>query len=108
MFHSRRSAIALIAVVTLAVALSSVSATSFKFMVGNAEGNDIDLVNPSSHRLSNLVSTSAGLIKPDTMLRIPGKDRFLVSSGEELAESAIMIVNSNNGRVIGRFDDGTF
>lgn len=108
MIQTRRSAIVLIAVVAFAAAFVAVEASSFKFAVGNANGNDIDVVNTQSHKLTNLVKTSAGLISPDNMLTVPGKDRFIVSSGEELADSALMIVDSKSGRVVGRFDDGTF
>lgn len=107
MVQSRRSAVALIAVVAFAVAFVAVEAHGFKFAVGNSLGNDIDVINTKSNRVTNLVKSTAGLISPDNMLRIPGKDRFIVSSGEELSNSALMIVDSNTGRVIGRFDDGT-
>ena len=103
----RRASIVFLAVVAFAAVLASANAKNVKFMVGNSNGNDIVLLDTKNHKLTTLVPTSAGLDFPDTMLAIPGKDRFLVATGDELADSKILIINAKNGRVIGRFDDGT-
>lgn len=76
-----------------------------KYLVGNSNGNNIQLLNTASHKLSAFTN-SPRIVSPDTMIPIPGKSQFLVSVGLQLNDSAILIIDAESGRVRGRFDDG--